>query len=83
MMTPTSSHTRQRTFAEDHTERKRYTEARPVGALPTAQNAANPGHRPNEDAMARRLVGGSIGYIYPTIQYSRFAGGSAGWIESW
>ena len=38
---------------------------------------------PKEDLMSKRFVGGSVGYIYPSVHTRRRVGGSAGWAEAW
>jgi hypothetical protein len=39
--------------------------------------------KPKEEAMKRTFVGGSVGYVYPTVRSAHAVGGSAGWVQAW
>jgi len=40
-------------------------------------------HEPNEEVAKRTFVGGSVGYIDPTLRNAHAVGGSAGWVHHW
>jgi hypothetical protein len=38
-------------------------------------------HKPDQEAMRRKFVGGCVGYVYPTLRNAYAVGGSAGWVH--